>query len=308
MTRTLPLATLAGGGAILLWSTSVAVARSLSERLGPVSAAAAVTVIAGIAALFALLCNPQKRQRISRLPARYLIGCGGLFVGYTVFFYLALGWVRTRQEVLEVGLLNYLWPTLTLVFSLALLGKKASWILLPGTLLALAGISLVVNHQEASVAWLSPGRSFLRNPVAYSLAIAAAVSWALYSNLTRRWAGEHEEGAVALFLPATAMVLLVMCGFVHEPREWSRPVLVESLFLGVSTYIAYSLWDLAMRRGNVVVVAAGSYLTPLLSTFVTCLYLAVMPGVRLWVGCVVLVLGSFLSWRSVANAAGEQNW
>ena len=38
------------------------------------------------------------------------------------------------------------------------------------------------------------------NPLAYSLALVAAVCWALYSNLTRRWAGDHEDGAVAVFL------------------------------------------------------------------------------------------------------------
>ena len=115
------------------------------------------------------------------------------------------------------------------------------------------------------------------------------------------WAGGQDEGAVLLFLPITAIFMLLISYFLDEPREWSRRSLAEALFLGVATYAAYMLWDNAMRKGNIVMVAAASYLTPLFSTIVSCLYLAVVPGARLWVGCGVLVLGSILSWQSMSN-------
>ena len=299
------LATVGGLSAIVLWSTTVAIARSLSEQLGPVTAAAAVHSVSGVAALVSLLRCSQRRQRILRSPGRYLVGCGALFLGYMLLVYLAIGWVQTRQEVLEVGLLNYLWPALTLVLSLVFLGNRASWGLFPGTLLALAGVFLVVTQGEA-VSWQSFARNLASNPEAYSLAVGAAVCWALYSNLTRRWAGGQREGGVAVFLPITAIVLVLICCFLDEPREWSRRSLTESLFLGVATYVAYGLWDNAMRRGNVITVAAASYLTPLFSTIVSCLYLAVVPGAKLWLGCVLLILGSLLSWRSVFRASAKK--
>ena len=299
------LATAGGFAAILLWSTTVAVARSLSEQVGPVTAAAAVTAISGVPALLSFLRSNPRRQRILRLPARYLIGCGSLFVGYMMLIYLAIGWAQNREQVLEVGLLNYLWPTLTLTFSLVLLGKKANWVLLPGTVLALAGVFLVVT-QGARVSWQSLSRNLVSNPGAYLLAIAAAVSWAMYSALTRKWAGGREEGAVVMFLPITAIILLLICHFLDEPGEWTRRALTESLFLGIATYVAYVLWDNAMRKGNVIMVAVASYLTPLFSTVVSCLYLAVVPGARLWVGCGVLISGSLLSWRSVTSASAKK--
>lgn len=294
------IATAGGVGAILLWSTTVAFARSLAEQVGPVSGAAGVYCVGGIAGLVLLLGDSQRRQRILRQPARYLVGCGSLFVGYMLMLFLAVGWADGRQQVLEVGMLNYLWPTLTLVLSLVLLGKKANWILLPGTLLALGGVFMVVTH-GASISWHSFCRNFASNSGAYWLALTAAVFWAMYSNLTRRWAGGQDEGAVLLFLPITAIVLLIISCFLDEPREWSRRSLAEALFLGVATYAAYMLWDNAMRKGNIVMVAAASYLTPLFSTIVSCIYLAVVPGTRLWVGCGVLVLGSILSWQSMSN-------
>lgn len=88
---------------------------------------------------------------------------------------------------------------------------------------------------------------------------------------------------------------------VEEPRAWGLRPLAGAGFLGIVTYVAYGLWDRAMRTGNVVLVAAASYLTPLLSTLLSCLYLAVVPAASLWVGCRLLVAGSFLSWLSVSE-------
>lgn len=296
------IATAGGIGAILLWSLTVALVRSLSEQVGPMTAATAVYSFSGVAALVSLLCSRKRQQRVLRLPVRYLVGCGILFVGYMLLLFLAIGWADSRQQVLEVGLLNYLWPVFTLLLSLVLLGNNASWGLLPGTLLSLAGLFMVVTH-EVLVSWHSFYRNLTSNPPAYLPALFAAVFWAMYSNLTHKFAGNKDEGAVVIFLPVTAMVSLLICFFLDEPREWGRRSLIEALFLGIATYGAYALWDNAMRRGNIVIVAAASYITPFLSTIASCLYLSVMPGARLWIGCSFLVLGSILSWQSVSSTS-----
>ena len=295
-------ATLGGLGAILLWSMTVAVVRSLSEQVGPVTAAASVYSVGGAVALFSILRNNSRRRKILKLPLKYMFGCGSLFVVYMLFMFLAVGRANTHQQVLEVGLLNYLWPVLTLLLSLLLLGRKANWVLFPGTLLAITGIVMVIL-QETPLSIHSLFQNLADNPTAYSLALAAAVSWALYSSLTRKWAGGQNEGAVAIFLPVTAVILLLSCCFIKEARHWNIRSLAEAFFLGVATYCAYVLWDNAMRKGNIITVTAVSYLTPLLSTIVSCLYLSVVPGTKLWIGCIMLVLGSLLSWKSVGKVS-----
>jgi hypothetical protein len=35
---------------------------------------------------------------------------------------------------------------------------------------------------------------------------------------------------------------------------------------------------------------------------VSCLYLQVRPGLSLWIGCALLIVGSFLSWKSIRPA------
>jgi drug/metabolite transporter (DMT)-like permease len=292
--------TTGGFVAIVLWSTTVAFARSLSEQLGPLTAAAAVYCVSGTIAVIRLLLANGSRQRIRELPLTYLAGCGALFVSYTLLLFLSVGLVEGRQQVLEVGLLNYLWPALTILLSVMLLKKRASLLLFPATLLALSGV-VVVLTQGAHVSWQSFCRNLVGNPVGYSLGLGAAVCWAFYSVLARRWAGGEKEGAVDLFLPTTGGVLLLLCFLVDEPRTWSPCTLAETVFLGVATYLAYGLWDTAMRTGNVVLVAAGSYLTPFFSTAVSCVYLTIPTRPSLWVGCGMLVAGSLLSWLSVSE-------
>ncbi len=291
-------ATLGGLVAILLWSGTVALARSAGEAVGPVTAAAAACSVGGVMSLGSLAVSGARRRRVRELPRRYLLGCGALFVANMLLLFLAVGTAANREQTLAVGLLNYLWPPLTVVLSVPLLGLRANRLLGPGLLLALGGLVVVVTAGHGP-AWQSLVRTLSTDPLPHLLAVGAALTWALYSTLTRRWAGSREGGAVAVFLPATALVLVLVAGLRDEQRAWSGRGAVEVLVLGLATWAAYTLWDGAMRRGNVVLVAAASYLTPLLSTLVSCLYLAVVPGAQLWLGCGLLVAGSLLSWRAL---------
>jgi drug/metabolite transporter (DMT)-like permease len=65
------------------------------------------------------------------------------------------------------------------------------------------------------------------------------------------------------------------------------------------TILAYAFWDTAMRRGNMILVASLSYLTPLLSIIIGSMYLGVGTGWYLWTGCLVVIAGSLVCKLSV---------
>ena len=301
-TGQIKLSTVSGLAAILLWSTTIAVARRLSEQLGPVTAAASVYWIGGLLCLVHSWWTGAALDRFLKLPRSYVLGCGFLFLLYTVALYLAVGLAQGREQALEIGLINYLWPAGTVLLSVPLLRKRASLLLWPGTALALAGVFLVMT-QGSRVSWHSFLSHFATNPWAYGLAFVAASSWAFYSTLTRRWSDSGQDGAVDLFIAITGVVLLGMRCFVDEATVWNVQAVAESTFLGGMTALAYALWDYAMREGDVLLVAICSYFTPLLSMLVSCAYLNVTPHSTLWVGCALLMAGSFVSWRSVSEPA-----
>lgn len=240
-------------------------------------------------------------RRLLELPRRYAVGCGALFVLYTLALFLALGLADSRRQTIEVGLLNYLWPALTIIFSLIILGQRARIGLIPGTLVGLCGVFLVVT-QGTTISWDSFSRNVRSNPLAYGLGVFAAVAWALYSNLTRRWGPPNSRGAVLLFTLATGLSFVLLRLLRPESGTWSIRAVAEAAALALATAVAYVFWDIAMREGDVLLVASCSYLTPFFSTVVSCLYLRVLPGLGLWLGCLLIIVGSFWSWRSVRPA------
>lgn len=300
-------ATALGVVAIVLWGSTVAFGRSLTAQLGPLRAAGAVYALCAAISLGLLLARPARLREALRLPRRYLLVCGGLFVLYVVCFYLALGLATGAQQAIEVGTVNYLWPAATVVLSVPILGLRARWPLWPGVLLALAGIALATSSGRG---WSGEvlRASWRHDWVPYLLALVGALVWALYSNLSRRWAGGAGAGAVPLFMVATALVMGPLA-LVHPGGQarWTLRTVTELVYLGVfPTTLGYAFWEAAMRRGNILRVATLSYFTPLLAAAIAAAYLGAVPGPGLWLGCALVVAGAWLSQRSVEGPATRQ--
>lgn len=286
--------------AIVLWSTSVALVRSISEKAGPITSGAFVYIISGFLLFFVFLRKRGSFKQICSLPPLYLFGCGVLFVINTITFYISIGSANNHIQTLEVSMINYLWPFLSIIFSLIFLKKKAKVSLIPSSLIALSGIVLVLTSRIVTT-WSSFVSNIMTNPSAYAFAAVAAFSWALYSNLTRRWGEKCSVGGVPIFILFSGCGLLCLRLFYAETITFSYRLLIEVLVLSFATAAAYALWDESMRKGDVIVVMIFSYMTPLLSTFMACFYLGYVPNTTFWIGVICVCVGSLLSKYSIKN-------
>lgn len=131
--------------AIILWSTASGLIRSVSEIFGPLGGAAMIYTLGAIL-LVCLLGKPRLRST----PKLYLVLGSALFVAYEVCLSLALGFASSRNQAIELGVVNYL--CLTVVLAIIMNGQKARWIIIPGTALALFGILWVVSGDGLSLA------------------------------------------------------------------------------------------------------------------------------------------------------------
>lgn len=282
-------ATLFGLLAILLWSTSVGLFRSIAEHFGAVGGAALIYSISAIC-----LCIVRGLPNIRDFPPRYLWIGGALFVTYEICLSLAIGFAHTRSQSLELGMINYLWPSLTIVLALFINKQRSNLWLWPGLALSLAGIIQVMKGDgdwSPALMW----DNILDNPLAYGLAFSAAVIWALYCNLTRRWS--QGKNGVSLFFCITALALWGKFAFVSEaPLHFTTSATLQLLFMGVSTAVAYSAWNHGIQRGNMTMLATASYFTPVLSALLASLWLGLSPGWSFWQGVVMVVGGSLLCW------------
>lgn len=280
--------------AILCWSTTFAFSRSLIEQLGIFTTVASMFLIGGILGCLVLLRNKDQRQNLISLSRHYLLICGFLFVFYMTCVYLAIGFVSTRQQVIEIGLINYLWPGLTMVFSVFILGHKARAFLIPGIIIATAGVSLATIYGE-SFSFSQTICNFQINWFAYILALFAAISWALYSNLARLWSRNSTGQAVPVFILIIGILFFIICLFFPETSNWNLQSVLELIYMAVvTTFLGYLFWDNAVKNGDIVVVVSFSYLTPLLATLFSCLYLNLKSGWVLWLACGLVLAGSII--------------
>lgn len=282
----------AGILAILLWSGTVGLFRSIGEALGPVGGPAVIFTISGVlVVLFAGLPD------IRTLNRKQLLISGALFVAYEISLALSIGYAHNRSQAMEVGMINYLWPSLTMLFAVLLRQQSASFLLLaPGITLAFLGIVWVMKgNGDFSIARLA--ENFADNPLAYALAFLAAFLWAAYSVLSRRFG--NGKSVVGLFLLATAGMLW-MRYFLSEqpPIRFSVPAVLEAMVLGISTATAYSAWNIGVQRGNIGLLAALSYFTPVLSSCLASIWLGVTPSWTFWLGVAMVTAGSLMSWAA----------
>ncbi len=293
------LPTALGIGSILMWGSTIAFSRSLAEELGTLTSGALMLGVGGGAGAIHLLLHPGAFRGALKLPRRYLWGCGALFVGYMLCFYLAIGLSHTREQVIEAGILNYLWPSLTLLLAALLLRKRVrAPLLAAGIAVACGGVVLAMSSGGA-VSLSGFAGNLRANAVPYGFAFTGAVLWALYSALSRVWASSDDALATPIFLLASALAVFLLRLGVHENTHWSPRVAAELLYTGLCpTWLGYAFWDVAMRRGNLVLVASLSYFIPVLSTAISSLYLGVPLGMSLWIGCALVVAGALLCKRA----------
>ena len=130
----------------------------------------------------------------------------------------------------------------------------------------------------------------------YLLALAAAVSWGLYNNFSRRWGESSAGGSVPVFIIALAILMSPVLIGNFGRISWSFGISGVLLFIAVfPTFLAYFFWDIAQRKGHHATVNSMAYAIPVLSTLATCVFLQIRIPVLTWLGCLLIILGAVLS-------------
>lgn len=293
MTRAIsrPTATLIGFSAVLLWSL-LAFFTAASGTMPPFQLTA---ITFGIGGLSLLLLRPSSVRAMRQPLPVWLLGVGGLF-GYHFCYFFAL---RSAPPV-EAGLINYLWPLLIVVFSALLPGERLKWQHVAGCVLALAGAVLVVTKGQ--------GFSFdARYVPGYLAALCAALLWSSYSVLSRRFAHVPSE-AITGFCLVTS-VLSAVCHMLLEQTVWPETfwqwAAVVALGLG-PVGLAFYVWDIGVKRGDIQVLGAASYSAPLLSTLILILTGYAQYSHAVLIACLLITAGAVLAAKDMLFRRSRQ--
>ncbi|WP_036174815.1 aromatic amino acid DMT transporter YddG [Massilia sp. 9096] len=289
-------ATLTGLSAVLLWSSVVGLLRSVSQALGPTGGAAAMYTLAAL-----LLLATVGLGKVRDFPRAYLVWGSVLFVSYEICLSLSIGHAHTNRQAIEVGMVNYLWPALTMLFAILFNGQKASWLIAPGVALALAGVCRVLGgeHGFDGAAMAANVRD---NPHSYGLALAGALIWAGYCTITPRIAGGKNGVTLFFMLTAAALWIKYLAQGGSTLHVDLHALLCLVLAAGAMGF-GYAAWNVGILRGNVTLLAGASYFIPVLSSALASQVLHAGLPRAFWQGAAMVCAGSVLCW--LATRAGR---
>jgi drug/metabolite transporter (DMT)-like permease len=256
-------ATLIGLSAVLMWSL-LAVLTVATGRIPAFQLLSMTFAVGGLAGAASWIGRPEAIRALRQPPLAWAVGIGGLF-GYHALYFVAL---RLAPPA-EAGLLNYhhvVGAVLGLIGTVLLLGGNASG-----------------HFQPAHIA-------------GFAAAFVAAFVWAGYSVMSRKLKSVPTD-AVAGFCLATALLALV----VHEmfevtvwPESTGQWLAITALGVGPVGAAFYS-WDIGMKRGDIRVLGAASYATPLLSTLFLILAGYATPSATIAIAAALIAGGGLIA-------------
>lgn len=253
MTRSAATAT--GFIAVLLWAL-LAVFTAGSAPVPPLLLNTLTFAVGGAVGLIWVLAR-GRMSMLRAVPLRiYLFGTLGLF-GYHALYFSAL---RLAPPA-EAGLIAYLWPLFIVLASGLLPGERLSFGHVLGALISFVGAAMIV---------LRNGASFDPNTLpGLGLAFLCALTWTTYS-VGSRFLGKTPTEAVAVFCLVTAALSLPL-HLTFEETIWPEQAWgwISVLALGLGPVgLAFYVWDIGVKQGDIQLLGVASYAAPLLSTLV----------------------------------------
>jgi drug/metabolite transporter (DMT)-like permease len=271
--------------AVLLWAL-LALFTVGSAPVPPFLLNALCFVIGGGIGVVWLLMTGGLSQ-LRSVPMRvYVIGTVGLF-GYHFLYFSAL----RMAPAAEAGLIAYLWPLLIVLFSGLLPGEQLKRGHIIGGLIGFAGAVLIVAQGVTGFNTDAlPG---------YGLAFLCALTWSGYSVISRSF-GTIPTASVVVFCLATA-ILSAVAHLALEETVWPMNMVgwLSVVGLGVGPVgIAFFVWDVGVKKGDIQLLGVASYAAPVLSTLALVIAGIAAPTWTLLLAALLITGGAALAARA----------
>jgi drug/metabolite transporter (DMT)-like permease len=277
------IATAIGFAAVVMWS-ALALLSAASGEVPPFQLAAMTFLVGGLLGAASWPFRPHAIEALKQDWRVWVLGVAGLY-GYHFVYFSA---IRAAPPV-EVSLIAYLWPLFLVVFAGLLPGERIRRHHIAGVLFGIAGAFLLITRGGE----LSFRPEHLKGHI---LAFFCALIWSGYSVLSRRLAKVPTDVVTGYCLATAALAAL--SHLVFETSLWPETAAqwLAVLALGLLPVgTAFYAWDFGVKRGDIMVLGALSYASPLLSVL---LLVAAGFAAFSWsvaTACFLIVVGALLA-------------
>lgn len=204
----------------------------------------------------------NEKKSFSNFRKRDLLIASTALIANQLFYYSAF----RHSPAAQVDLINYLWPTLLILFSSLLPNEKSCPSYIIACVLCLFGIYTLLSPEEAQ-------NSSTDNLLGYLLAFGAAISWTLYSLYSRYRGSSNSANCISWACGPTALACLLMHLWFEK---FVFPNLLEIaliLILGVFQMgLAFYFWERGLKGGCVKFLSLSSYSIPIFSVLLLVLF------------------------------------
>lgn len=272
-------ATFRGCGALAIWSLTAL----CTVHLRNVPIWLLVAIVCAIGFFYALL-----RYRIELRNgeiALSTLGFGSVILlmnqaGYLFAFKLA--------PAAHVDLIYYLWPILVLLSRGALPGQRFESKAVLAALFGLTGVYLVIAH-EGSDSTLDASHL-----LGYGAALAAAISWMLYT-LYASFQSDLKSGVIGLSCGPAALIAWIMHSSLEPAYAPTNTEWGYCLFIGLGVLgLSLRLWDQGIKRGHFVLLNTLSYSVPICSIAFLIAAGRATASPTLWLAAILVSLGPLI--------------
>jgi drug/metabolite transporter (DMT)-like permease len=286
-------ATFIGFIAIAAWAL-LALLTDMTGNVPPLQLLALTFAVGAVPGLIAMLIQPERRAALRQPLQVWALGVGGLF-GYHFVYYTALD----NAPAIDASLIAYLWPLFIVLGSALMPGERLKWHHIAGALLGLTGAALIVT-KGGSVNFEA------KYVFGYAMAGLCALIWSTYSLLSRRNAAVPTDAVTGFCLVTAALGLIAHLAFEQTvwpqaSSEWLAIVLLGLIPLGA----AFMAWDYGVKHGDIQVLGAASYASPLLSTFVLILAGRAVASNFIIAACLLITFGAVLAAKDMILGTGN---
>jgi drug/metabolite transporter (DMT)-like permease len=278
-------ATALGMGAVLLWS-SLATLTVLRGAIPPLQTTAIAFAIGG--SVGALVALARGRIGLIRPTAASLaLGVYGLFC-YHALYFAAL----KLAPPAEAHLVSSLWALLTVLLSALLPGAGLRFRHVFAALLGLGAAAILVWDKLGVVQGVD-------SRLGFALALGCALVWSTYSVGSRLLAEVPSESIAVSCLVTAGLAFMGSLAFEQwtMPADWTAWAALAGLGLG-PVGLAFFLWDIGMKHGDVPLLGVLSYASPIISTGLLAALGLTSATWSLAIACALMVIAAVIATRS----------
>ena len=276
---------LLAAASILCWSSVATVSKLLLNSLSSYQLLMFSSLFASVALLITNIITGKIKLLKNYKFRDYMITTLVCSLG-TLFYYVFLYSGTERMAASQAFIINYLWPIMSVIFSMIILKERLTPRRATAILLSFLGVLTVAGEDLIK---FNTGTL-----VGALLCVLAAVSYGLFTALNRKFDYDYTVSMMISFF-ATFLTTLVINLVMKNPFAVSVPELFGFMWNGFFVMaLATVTWALALKYGGTARVSNLAYITPFLSLVWTFLILDEPIKPMSILGLVIIVVGIFI--------------